>query len=85
MRVSEKQTHKLAETVVGALLEQGFVHLEVGEQEITERIYRLLLDNFLAEEALEAEAEELAKRHARKMVGMDQGKIIQGIKDRLAK
>ena len=85
MYVSERQIQRLAETVVGALLDQGFVHLEVSEQEVTERIYQLLLENFRQEEALEAEAEELAKRHARQMVGMDQGKIIQGIKERLAK
>ena len=46
MYVSERQIQRLAETVVGALLDQGFVHLEVSEQEVTERIYQLLLENF---------------------------------------
>jgi hypothetical protein len=38
-----------------------------------------------AEQALEDEAERLAGKHARQTVGMDQRKIIEGIKARLAK
>ena len=34
---------------------------------------------------LEEEAERLAESHARKMVGMDQRRVIQGIKERLAR
>jgi hypothetical protein len=75
----------MAESIVGALIEQGFVHLTVTREEVARRIYRLLLENFQTEQALEEEAENLARRHARQMAGMDQHKIIQGIKDRLAK
>jgi|WetSurSiteA1Bulk_404760.scaffolds.fasta_scaffold228822_2 hypothetical protein len=85
MQVSERHIHILAASVLGALLDQGLVHLIVSREDATERIRRLLLENFRAEEALEEEAEGIARQHARQTAGMDQHKIIQGIKERLAK
>jgi hypothetical protein len=85
MQVSERHIRFLAESVVGALLEQGLAHLTASREEVAQHIHRLLLENFRAEEALEEEAESVARQHARRMAGMDQYKIIQGIKERLAK
>jgi hypothetical protein len=85
MQVSERHIHILAASVLGALLDQGLVHLNVSREEATARIQRLILENFQAEQALEEEAEEIARQHARRTAGMDQHKIIQGIKERLAK
>jgi hypothetical protein len=85
MQVSERHIHLLAASVVGALLDQGLVHLNASREEATERIRRLLLENFQAEQAIEEEAEDVARQHARRTAGMDQHKIIQGIKERFAK
>ena len=46
---------------------------------------RIILDNLRAEEALEEDAERLAQKLASKSLGMDQRKIVEGIKQRLAK
>lgn len=85
VRVNEREVEHLAEMVLRALRKQGFIELKVTERAAVERIARLLLDNLRAESALEEEAERLAERHARQMSGMDHRKIVQGIKERLAK
>lgn len=76
--------HTLAAAILDALLKQGFVHPKRDAAVLRERIGGLLRHNLEEEAALEEEAERLAETHARKMVGMDQRRIIQGIKERLA-
>jgi hypothetical protein len=85
MRINEGEVAHLAETVIRALLKQGFVKAKVDEKQIIARISRLIVDNLRAEEALELEAEQLAQKLARQAVGMDLRKIVDGIKVRLAK
>lgn len=85
MRVSERQVRLLAESVVRALLEQGFVCLIADRERVVSRVYALLLENFRTEQELEEEAERLARQHAHRMAGMDQRRIVQGIKERLAR
>jgi hypothetical protein len=85
MRISEGFVARLAELTVSALLTQGYVHSKVPKSQLVDRVSRLLLENLQAEQALEDEAERLAAQHARDMVGMDQRKVVQGIKTRLAK
>ncbi len=77
--------HALATAVVDALLKQGFVHPKTDQAVLVHRTVELIAHNLDEEQALEAEAERLAESHARQMVGMDQRKIIQGIKERLAR
>jgi hypothetical protein len=85
MRISEGFVGRLADLTVRALLTQGYVHPKAPKSALIERVSRLLLENLQAEQALEEEAEGLAARHSRDMVGMDHRKVVQGIKARLAK
>ena len=85
MRVREGELQAIAAAVVKALLKQGFVHVKRDAGAMQRRIVELLVHNFQEEEELEREAERLAESHARQMVGMDLHKIIQGIKERLAR
>ncbi len=85
MRSHEAVLHALATAVVDALLKQGFVHPKKDPAVLVRRTVELIAHNLDEEQALEAEAERLAESHARQMVGMDQRKIIQGIKERLAR
>jgi len=85
MRVREGELQALAHALVAALVKQGFVHPKKDASVLQRRIVELIARNFEEEEALEREAERLAESHARQMVGMDQRKIIQGIKERLAR
>jgi hypothetical protein len=85
MRVREGELQSLAAAVVEALQRQGFVHFKRDPAAARQRIVEIVARNLEQAQALEEEAERLAESHARKMVGMDQRKIIQGIKERLAR
>jgi hypothetical protein len=85
MRIREGELHAIAAAVVKGLLKQGFITPKRDATLIQRRIVELLAHNLEEEEELEREAERLAATHARQMVGMDQRKIIQGIKERLAR
>lgn len=85
MRVNEAAIQRLAEAIVGALTKQGFVHPKVTEATLVERVARVIMDSAKAEQTLEEEATRLAEKHSRQLQGMDLRKIIQGIKERLAK
>ncbi len=85
MRVNEAAVEGLSRSIVRALLKQGFVHAQATEAALTARVVRVILESAKAEQALEEEAERLAEKHSRQLQGMDQRKIIQGIKERLAK
>jgi len=85
MRISEAELSRLSEAVVRAIVSGGFVIPKVDEKVLVARVIRLLLDDFRAEETLELEAEEMARKLGRQALGMDQRKIVEGIKARLAK
>ena len=85
MRIHEGEVQAIAAAVLKALLKQGFVHLKSDAAAVQRRIVALIIHNLEEEEDLEREAEQLAQSHARQMVGMDQRRIIQGIKERLAR
>ncbi len=83
--INQTELNRLAEVIAAALLEQERVHVKVPRGQLVERIAAVLLASMRAEEALEHEAERLAEKHSREMAGMDQRRIIEGIKARLAK
>ena len=85
MRINESRVTHLAEDIAAALVKAEYVQVRVKEKDLAERIAKLLFDNLRAEVALEEEAERLAEKHVRQMVGMDHRKIVEGIKARLAK
>jgi hypothetical protein len=85
MKIREGELQAIAAAIVKALLKQGFVHPKRDAAVVQRRIVELVIHNLDEEEALEREAEQLAESHARQMLGMDQRKIIQGIKERLAR
>ena len=85
MRVREGEIQSVATAIVEALLKQGFVHFNRDSSLARARIVEIIAQTLEEEHALEEEAERLAESHARQMTGMDQRRIIQGIKERLAR
>lgn len=85
MRIREGELQSLAAAIVDALLKQGFVHPKRDTAALRQRIVELIAHNMEEERLIEEEAERLAATHARQMSGLDQRRIIQGIKERLAR
>lgn len=85
MRIREGELQVLARAIVDALLKQGFVRPTRDAAALQQRIVTLFAKNFEEAADLEAEAEQLASRHARQTIGMDQRRIVQGIMERLAR
>lgn len=85
VRIREGELQNLAAAIVRAVTAAGFVRPTADAARLQRRIVELIAHNLEEDAALEAEAERLAQSHARQMVGMDQRKIIQGIKERLAR
>ncbi len=85
MRVRAGEIQSLATAIVDALQKQGLVHFKRDPAAACQRIVELIARNLEDEQALEEEAERLADAHAGKMVGMDHHRIVQGIKERLAR
>jgi len=85
MRLRPAEIEQLAVAITAALTAHEFVRATATPAVLARRIAALITRNFDDERALEEEAERLAASHARQMVGMDQRKIVQGIKERLAR
>jgi hypothetical protein len=85
MRINDSALNRLAENVVRGLLKGGFVTAKVPEQKLAARVVKVIIDNLRAEEEIEREAERIAEKLGRQALGMDQRKIIDGIKARIAK
>jgi hypothetical protein len=81
----EAELQGLAAAIVDALIKQGYVRPKRDPAVLQHRIVDLVAQNLEEERALREEAERLAETHARKMVGMDQRRIVQGIMERLAR
>jgi hypothetical protein len=85
MKIRPADIERVAHSIVHAALKQGFVHPLADVSKLEHRVAELITENFHQEQQLEAEAEKLAATHTREMAGMDQRRIIQGIKERLAR
>ena len=85
MKIRPVEIERVASAIVTAALKQGFVQAKADAAKLRHRVAELISENFQQEQKLEAEAEKLAAAHAREMKDMDQRRIIQGIKERLAR
>ena len=84
VRISEAEIEALAERIIDALVRQGYVKPKRDTKDLVQRVAALLLENLRQDAALEEEAERVAEGHSRQMSGMDQHKVIQMIKRKLA-
>jgi hypothetical protein len=82
---SEAQLRRLADAVVTGLLKGDHLELVGREQDLRDRFFAVLRDNFAEETKLESDAEAFADSHRREMAGMDRNKVVDLVKQRLAK
>lgn len=84
MRATAADIQALSERLVEALLAQGFVKPRAEKAVLARRVAELIRQNLEQEAAIEAEAERMAERHSRDMAGMDQRRVIDMIKKKIA-
>ncbi len=85
VHINQERLEKLSRVIVRAMVAQGNVHPKVPESQIAERITRIFVDNLLEEQKIEEEAERMLERLGRQAQGMDQRRILIGLKDHIAK
>jgi hypothetical protein len=85
VRINEDRFSKLARSIVKALGAQGYVKAKVPESQLVDRITRVFVDNLLEEQRIEEEAERMLDKLGRQAQGMDQRRILLGLKERIAK
>jgi hypothetical protein len=85
MPVRETELRRAAAAVVRVLREKDLIEGGEKPEALVERIYEAFRKNMRQESELEAEAERMLKDLARQAVGMDQRKLLQKLKEKLAK
>lgn len=76
---------RIAGAVVDRLEKAGVMKVTGQRARLEQRIVAALRANIRAEEELELEAKQFAASHSRELVGMDRHRILQLVKERLAK
>ena len=87
MRVSTADIQRLAERIIEAVLQQGYVKAKGEKSALSRRVAELIQKNLAEEVALEADAERLAQQHIRRSAGgagVDERRVIEMIKKKLA-
>ncbi len=82
---TDTQLRRIADDLVGELLKADLLELRGDRDALRERFFAVLRDNFAEEAAVEREADAFADTHRREMAGMDRNKVVDLVKQRLAK
>ena len=85
MRLRETELKRIASLVVSRLEKAGLARLTGNRDALEQRIIAAFRANIRAEEDIEAEANRFAESHSRELVGMDRHKVLQLVKERIAK
>ena len=85
MRLKDTEVQRVATALLDRLEKAGLMRVTAGRKELEQRIVGAFRANMRAEEEIEAEAERFAESHQRELVGMDRHRVLQLVKDRIAK
>ena len=85
MRLRDAELKRIAATIVTRLEKAGVMRVTGTRDALEQRIIASFRTNMRAEEEIEAAAERFADSHRRELVGMDRHKVLQLVKERIAK
>jgi hypothetical protein len=85
VRLRDTEMRRIAAAIVARLERAGAMRITGSRDALEARIVAVFRANVRAEEDLEAEAARFAEAHGRELVGMDRHKVLQLVKERLAK
>jgi hypothetical protein len=85
MKLRDGEMVRLAASILSRLEKANVARITGKRAAIEQRIIAAFRANLRAEEDIEAEANRFADSHSREMVGMDRHKVLQMVKERIAK
>ena len=85
MKLREPEMHRIAAAVLDRLEKAGLLRVTGNRKDVALRLAAALRANVRDEEEIEAEAARFAETHSRELVGMDRYKVLQLVKERIAK
>lgn len=85
MKLRDGEMQRIATSVLARLEKAGLMRVTGQRSAVEQRIVAGLRANIRAEEDIEAEAARFAESHSRELVGMDRHKVLQLVKERIAK
>ena len=85
MKLREPEMRRLAASILARLEKAGVMRVIGTRDALEQRIIGAFKANIRAEEEIDAEAARFAESHSRELVGMDRHKVLQLVKERIAK
>jgi hypothetical protein len=85
MKLREPEMRRLAASILARLEKAGVMRVTGTRDALEQRIIGAFKANIRAEEEIDAEAARFAESHSRELVGMDRHKVLQLVKERIAK
>jgi hypothetical protein len=85
VRLKDAEMQRIATAIVDRLEKAAMMRSTTAKADLVKRIVGAFRANIRAEEEIEAEAEKFADAHKREMVGMDRHRVLQLVKERIAK
>jgi hypothetical protein len=85
MKLREPEMRRIAAAVVERVEKAGLMRVTGKRAALEARIVAAFRADLRTEEDIEAEAVRFAESHSRELVGMDRHKVLQLVKERLAK
>jgi hypothetical protein len=85
LKLREPEMQRIARVLVERIEKAGLGRVSGARANLEARIVTAFRKNIRAEEEIEAEAARFAESHGRELVGMDRYKVLQLVKERIAK
>jgi hypothetical protein len=85
MKLRDGEMQRIASSLLTRLEKAGLLRIASNRTAVEQRIVAAFRANIREEEDIEAAAVRFAESHSRELVGMDRHKVLQLVKERLAK
>ena len=85
MKLRESEMGRMAVAILERVEKAGLMRVTGKRADLEARVVAAFRANLRAEEEIEAEAARFAESHSRELVGMDRYKVLQLVKERIAK
>lgn len=85
MKLRDGEMQRIATSILTRLEKAGLLRIASHRAAVEQRIVAAFRANIREEEDIEVAAERFAESHSRELVGMDRHKVLQLVKERIAK